>query len=308
MKFFSYYQRYHVILIADCVLISQVVYGHNYCGPRGCSKVQKSAGTCRGLGYQPWLETKMQAALVPGQSIVRVMLVAEPASRLVSSYFYRQAQAMQQQHATQNVQSSSAKPKRVNASMAARHVFSRVSPFDEADLVRYANETFAVDRDAAQWHWLADGALPGGTIDDVLAHVLPRFDVVGLTHRFDETLVLLRRALALPPTPRALLHVRLKDSAVAPAAATTAGSGRTHPKLADLQSSTQAAVQLTVDRNGDIRFFVAAQKRFQAALNAADSNTESILGQPLLIMQQLCNQCVCLLQLSWPTSRSHKRL
>jgi len=202
------------------------------------------------------------------------MLVAEPAQRLVSSYFYRQAQALlQKQHATPNRKSGIGRS--VNESTADEQILPRALPFDEADLMRYANEVFVVDRDAVQWHWLADGASPSGTLGDVLAHVLPRFNFIGLTHRFDETLVLLRRALALPPTPRALLHVRLKDSAVAPAATTTAASGTAHPKFADLQPGTQAAVRLAVERNGDVHFFAVAQERFQSAVSAANSNTQS---------------------------------
>jgi hypothetical protein len=226
-----------------------VVTGHNYCGRKGCTNSQKHGGVCRGLGYQPsWMEPKI---LLLGPAFIRVVMVAEPCERLVSSYFYRRAQARQSlQHLSSSnnklvVATAAAGPGassdlRTTMTTTTATSQGRFSEFDEVELVRYATfEFFAnttvvttasaaaakrtaaasaaaaaaagaakrpvptqaagakstlVDRDAVQWHFLADGT-SDGTLGKVIRDVLPSFAVVGLTHRFDETLVLLRRAL-----------------------------------------------------------------------------------------------------------------
>ena len=228
-----------------------VITGHNYCGRRGCSDAQRQPGAaCRGMGYQPWMEPKLSH-----RPFIHVVLVAEPCARLVSSYFYRRLQASnlarQQKPHVAEVTVSTGSP-----GVGALDAKAR----EEAEIMAYAAGAFAADRDAVQWHWLADGAADG-TFEQVVGSVLPVFEVVGLTERFDESLILLARALGMLAggnggrdrdcSFRQLLYARLKDHQPGHRAG-----------WADLTPATRTAVRAAVRASRDDAFYSAAAKRF----------------------------------------------
>lgn len=216
-----------------------IVAGHNYCGRKGCSSEQKEKGVCKGLGYQPWMEDKMF------HPYIRLVLVAEPRSRLLSSYFYRRMQ--EQVDDDEDIEF-------------------------EDDLIKYATKEFTRDRDAVQWHWLADGT-ETGTLEDVMETLLPKF-IVGLTNRFDESLILLRNALGV--SSRAIMYANLKTS-----------PHMKRPTYDTLSTKAQEVISQVIRASGDDRFYTEAQRMFDKQLLSLGKD---VMASELIKFQHLYTQ------------------
>jgi hypothetical protein len=241
----------------------QVVAGHNYCGSRGCSAEQKSKGVCRGLGYQLWLEQKMI------DPFVRVVLVAEPRSRLVSSYFYRKQQA--------HISSEG-------------NIYNVSSAFQEKDLISYALNEFNQDRDAVQWHWLADSTL-NGTLGEVISLVLPTF-IVGLTDRFEETLLVLREVLGV--SSRSILYANLKTSAGTHSNSNSKTDQFFRPSYDQLSQETRDFISSVTRQSGDSLFYSHALKQFEAQWSDLNNGLKMMskeLEQYQSLQSELTSQC-----------------
>jgi len=179
----------------------------------------------------------------------------------------------------------------------------------EAAVVRYAvGGSFYADRDAVQWHFLSDGAAAGsggeargGSLEAVLASVLPRF-TVGLAGRMDETLMLLAAALGLPN--RSALYTNLKDqggrrggggeaSQALPSGGGVGGGGGGVGRLRfrDLRFGAQEAVRAAVNASGDAAFFGACTAQFERQVAAAGRPFAEGARRFAEVQRRLTRQC-----------------
>ncbi len=244
-----------------------VFLGHNYCGRRGCSDEQKKVGHCRGLGLQPWIQLNME------KPYLTVIIAAEPCQRVLSSFYYRRAQFLAQVGSNRSVASTA-----LTSALLA-------NPPTEAAIVKFSRAALrqsSGDRDAVQWWFLADASREG-TLTDVTDNVLPGIGLVGLSHRIDETFLLLQRLLAAPR--RSIIYTSLKVSSAARSPETPA------LRFHGLSLEAQAAIQEEVAASGDRAYYQAAEAHFHDSIDrynkAASSSNEECLEHQLSAYQAL---------------------
>jgi hypothetical protein len=100
-------------------------------------------------------------------------LLREPVSRVVSYYYFQKTRKLDPLH-------SAAKKFDLKA-----YIGSDLDPLVD---------NFQIQMLAAKWHSVPAGQLPASTLETAKRHLQEYFTVVGLTERFDETLIPLQQA------------------------------------------------------------------------------------------------------------------
>ena len=187
-------------------------------------------------GYQPWMDEYVPDAH-------HLIMISNPYERLASMYYYERGFTKQKDGAPGDESTS-----RINSD-AAR--FMDPTGVDQPFIHKWLTQEFFVKWERVQWWWIRDYTA-NKTVEEAIALLRDRF-VVGLVHRFDESLLIWKRQLRLP----------LRDFIF-----TSMKAGLTHPKFAQWGEADQARGRLLISETGDAQYFAAAEAQFADQVKA----------------------------------------
>ena len=212
-----------------------VLYAHNYFingnsgGFPACLHVVNAYGPTWCGGYQPWMEFYMPRAW-------RLVIVAEPLARLASLYYYERG------FTKAVIQDGKIARAKDNEQFR--------DPLDTDGRIRLRDYMLEYGKkrwDHVQWRWLREGT-PDRSLDQVIEMLLNGAFLVGLTERFDETLLMWRHFMGL--FVEDILYYKMK-------------ADFSHPKVTDWHPDDQRKAQELVERSGDTRYHEAAVLVFE---------------------------------------------
>jgi hypothetical protein len=215
-----------------------VLYGHNFytMGTRGgfpCEVKQLDDGQWTHCGgYQIWMDYYIEDA-------AHLVMVADPTERAASMYYYEAGYTKQKDRGPADTEYL-----RINSE--AR--FADPRGVDDTHITHFLTDAEYYNKwERVQWWWLREST-PHNTVDETIALLNEQF-LVGLPGRLDESLLLWKAAMGL--ATRDIIYTSMKASL-------------SHPKTADWSDSNQARVRDLVETNGDLKYYQAAQAKFEA--------------------------------------------
>eukprot|EP00049_Salpingoeca_infusionum_P012415 m.227236 g.227236 ORF g.227236 m.227236 type:complete len:583 (+) comp15175_c1_seq9:304-2052(+) len=215
-----------------------IIYGHNFNTDKeqfgitaGCVVKQKGDGTWSACGgYQLWMDDYVKHAQ-------HLILVAEPMERIASMYYYELAYTKLRDRLPGDTGYS-----RMNDDPR----FEDPTGQDKKHIARWLQNDFTHKWERVQWWWLREGT-QDRSLQQTIELLQEKF-LVGLTHRLDESLLMLKRELHLET--REILYSSMKAQL-------------SHPKISDWAEEERAFALNLVKETGDLEFYKAAQAKFE---------------------------------------------
>ena len=225
-----------------------LILGHNFydfirgreTGP-GCFVGQRRDGGSGGSGtgttwtscggYQPWMDEFVPDAF-------HLIMVSEPMARIASMYYYESQYTKLKDRMPGDTEYGRMNP--------SQHFGEPRSPEGERFIQRWLDNDYAYKWERVQWWWLRE-ATPGRSLEETL-ELLRRKFVIGLTHRFDESILLWRRILDLDT--RDILYAPVKAQL-------------SHPKITEWSEKHQDQAARHVQETKDDAYYHAAHDLFE---------------------------------------------
>ena len=214
----------------------QLVYGHNFYdmgSPAGwpCTVKQVDGKWTFCGGYQSWMDFYIEDAH-------HLIMVASPLSRMSSMYYYEAGYTKQRDRGPEDTDY-----KRI--SEEAR--FTDPANLDRPHIAKFLSKSeYYTKWERVQWWWIRD-MTANRTVEEAIKLLDQKF-VVGLSHRYDEALLIWKAKLGL--TTRDILYTRMKASL-------------THPKVQEWAPEEQKMAEELVESTGDKQYFEAATAQFE---------------------------------------------
>ncbi len=223
--------RYNTVKFGSMHETFDIIYGHNFNSVGSpmtlkCEVKRTATGWSMCGGYQPWMDEYVPNAL-------HLIMISEPLERMASMYYYERGYTKQKDGAPGDEAAG-----RINSD-AERFLDPRGA--DQEYIHKWLVREFFDKWERVQWWWIRDGTAER-TLAEAMQLLAERF-TVGLTSRFEETLLLWRRRMQLPL--RDFFFAALK-------------AGLSHPKFADWSEADQATGRKLAQETGDLEYYAAA--------------------------------------------------
>jgi hypothetical protein len=219
----------------------QLVFGHNFydMGSKGgfpCRvKLVEGEWTYCG-GYQPWMDFYVENAH-------HLVMISSPLSRMSSMYYYESGYTKQRDRAP-----GDASYQRINNE--AR--FEKPNSDDRPQIQKFLEVKEYLNKwERVQWWWIRD-MTEDKTVEQAIELLNTTF-TIGLSHRFDESLLLWKATMRL--STRDILYSRMKASLP-------------HPKVHQWAPQEQATAEALIESTGDAAYYRAAEKQFEGQVDS----------------------------------------
>ena len=217
------------------------IFEHNYfengktAGFHGDLQVHGSLASWCG-GYQPWMDFHMPRAW-------RVVMVSDPMPRMASMFYFKHGY-------TKPISTDTGDVIRENADVMHADPKSRQS----LQLIgEFLHEFETKSRwGMTQWYWLREGT-PNRNLPDVLQMLRNGAFLVGLTERFDESLLLWRHFMGL--FIEDILYFDQKSDLL-------------HPNISEWRVDHQQQARVISHRTGDMQYYGVVKDVFEKQVEA----------------------------------------
>lgn len=219
----------------------ELVYGHNFYdmgSPAGwpCTVKQVDGEWTYCGGYQSWMDFYIEDAH-------HLIMVASPLSRMASMYYYEAGYTKQRDRGPEDEGY-----KRISE----EERFEDPAGLDRPHIAKFLSTAdYYMKWERVQWWWIRD-MTANRTVEEAIKLLNQKF-IVGLSHRFDEALLIWKAKMRL--STRDILYTRMKASL-------------SHPKVQQWAPEEQKLAEELVESTGDRQYFEAATSQFEDQVDA----------------------------------------